>query len=202
MRFVDYTAIPSDLERAVRGALRGLPGSGKSPLAHALAIESAVEAREFSQVPYDRLVDALELRYVVYRHFIDTGTAPTRQTLSEVTGDLETTDQLLSELHERHMLVLDDRPTRRGEIRMALPFAAEPTHFRVTTDEGSWWANCAWDSLAVLAALHGDGLIRSSWSDTGEPFELGVVGGELERTDGFISFPLPASRWWDDIVFT
>lgn len=151
---------------------------------------------------YDRRVDALELRYVVYRHFVDTGAAPTRQRLCEVVGDLETTDRLLRELHERHMLVLDDRPGRRGEIRMALPFSADPTGFRVTTDEGAWWANCAWDSLAVLAALHRDGVVRSSWSDTGEPLELRITDGELERADGYISFPLPASRWWDDIVFT
>ncbi len=148
------------------------------------------------------MVDALELRFIVYRHFVDTGVAPTRRALSDVTGDLDTTDRLLRELHDRHMLVLDDRPSRRGEIRMALPFAAEPTDFRVITDEGAWWANCAWDSLAVLAALHSDGRIRSSWSDAGDPVELTVTHGELDGIEGYISFPLPASRWWDDIVFT
>jgi len=151
---------------------------------------------------YDRCVDVLELRFVVYRHFVETGSAPTREHLGELVGDLETSDRLLRELHDRHMLVLDDRPARRGEIRMALPFAAEPTAFRVTTDGGAWWANCAWDSLAILAALHSDGRIRSTWSDTGEPLELTVTGGDLHDTAGFISFPLPASRWWDDIVFT
>ena len=85
---------------------------------------------------------------------------------------------------------------------MALPFAAEPTDFRVTTDEGAWWANCAWDSLAVLAALHSDGRIRAHWSDTGEPLELTVSQGELQEAEGYVSLPLPASRWWDDIVFT
>lgn len=147
-------------------------------------------------------MDALELRFSVYRHFVETGSAPTRHALSELTGSLGRTDQLLQELHDRHMLVLDDRPARRGEIRMALPFAAEPTDFRVSTDRGAWWANCAWDSLAVLAALHSDGHIRSTWSDTGEPVELSVTDGELDRADGHVSFPLPASRWWDDIVFT
>lgn len=147
-------------------------------------------------------MDALDLRYAVYRHFVDTGAAPTRRTLSTLTGDIETTDRLLRELHDRHMIVLDDRPSRRGEIRMALPFAAEPTNFRVTTTQGAWWANCAWDSLAVLAALHHDGHIRSTWADTGEPLELTVAHGELEPAEGYISFPLPASRWWDDIVFT
>lgn len=151
---------------------------------------------------YDRAVDALELRVLVYRHFVATGFAPTRQRLGELVGDLETADGLLRELHDRHMLVLDDRSGRQGEIRMALPFAAEPTNFRVATDHGAWWANCAWDSLAILAALHSDGRIRSTWSDTGEPIDLTVTDGELDDTAGYISFPLPASRWWDDIVFT
>ena len=138
----------------------------------------------------------------MYRHFVETGSAPSRTALADVVGDLETVEGLLRELHDRHMLVLDDRPARQGEIRMALPFAAEPTNFRVTTDEGAWWANCAWDSLAVLAALHQDGRIDSSWSDTGEPLQLTVTHGSLGDTEGYVSFPLPATRWWDDIVFT
>jgi hypothetical protein len=85
---------------------------------------------------------------------------------------------------------------------MALPFATEPTNFRVTTDAGVWWANCAWDSLAMLAALHSDGRIESTWSDTGKPVHLGIIDGQLASSDGYIYFALPASRWWDDIVFT
>lgn len=147
-------------------------------------------------------MDALELRFIVYRHFVDTGSAPTRRALTELVGDGNTVDLLLGELHDRHMLVLDDRPARRGEIRMALPFAAEATSWRVTTGEGAWWANCAWDSLAILAALHDDGHIESIWADTEEPLELAIADGELDHMDGYIAFPLPARRWWDDIVFT
>ena len=147
-------------------------------------------------------MDLLELRFVVYRHVVDTGRMPSRRELAAAVGDVELVDRLLVALHDRHMLVLDERPHRRGEIRMALPFAAEPTDFRVTTDAGGWWANCAWDSLAILAALHADGSIASTWADTGEPLELSVTDGALDRLDGFVSFPLPASRWWDDIVFT
>ncbi|MFN8053703.1 MAG: organomercurial lyase [Acidimicrobiales bacterium] len=147
-------------------------------------------------------MDPLELRFVVYRHFVETGRAPSRHELTEMVGDIGKVDRLLRDLHDRHMLVLDDRDHRRGEIRMALPFAAEPTDFRVTTETGAWWANCAWDALAILAALHVDGRITSTWADTGEPLELTVTDGELDRSDGYVSFPLPASLWWDDIVFT
>jgi len=97
--------------------------------------------------------------------------------------------------------VVDDRPGRRGEIRMAL-FSTDPTNFRVTTERGGWWANCAWDSLAIIAALHTDGHIGSTWSDTGEPLALDVTDGQLDNSDGYIHFVVPASRWWDDVVFT
>ncbi len=147
-------------------------------------------------------MDPLELRFIVYRHFVETGTAPSRHTLSDVVGDLDTVDGLLRELHDRHMLVLDDRPHRRGEIRMALPFAAEPTDYRVATSHGEWWANCAWDCFAILAALHTDGQIESTWSDTGEPLSLTITDGRLDRCDGYIHFAVPANRWWDDIVRT
>jgi hypothetical protein len=147
-------------------------------------------------------VEPLELRLIIYRHFVEAGTAPSRHTLAAIGGDIETVDLLLAELHDRHMLVLDDRPHRLGEIRMALPFSAEPTDFRVSTEVGTWWANCAWDSLAILAALHSDGHIESRWSDTGGPLALTVTGGQLEGGDGYISFALPANRWWDDIVLT
>lgn len=147
-------------------------------------------------------MDPLELRLVVYRHFVETGSAPSRLGLADAVGDLGTVDRLLGELHRRHMLVLDDRPDRHGEIRMALPFAAEPTDFRVTTQANSWWANCAWDSLAILAALHADGRIDSTWSDTGEALTLTVTEGDIDRTEGHLAFVVPANRWWDDIVFT
>src|SRR4051794_22257044 len=147
-------------------------------------------------------MDPLELRFVVYRHIVQTGAAPSRHTLADIVGNLDTVDGLLSELHDRHMLVLDDRPDRRGEIRMALPFATRPTNFRVTADDGSWLANCAWDALATLAAPHTAGHTASTWPAPGEPLPLDVTAGRLDNSDGYIHFALPASRWWDDIVLT
>jgi hypothetical protein len=140
------------------------------------------------------------VRALIYRHFVDTGTAPTRRELTDLVGD--DPDLQLSRLHDAHMIVLDDRPNRRGEIRMALPFSAEPTNFRVTTTTGSWWANCAWDSLAIVAAVDQDADITSTWNDTDEPVALHVADGRLDHTEGFIHFRVPARHWWDDIVRT
>ena len=142
----------------------------------------------------------MELRWIIYRHFADTGTAPTREQLNELAdGDV---DVLLRSLHDDHMIVLDDRSHRRGEIRMALPFSAEPTDYRVTSAGTAWWANCAWDSLAIGAATGADIDIDAHWSDTGDALRLEIRGGELGSDDGRIHFEVPARHWWDDIVET
>jgi len=147
-------------------------------------------------------MDVMELRAVVYEHIAASGEVPSRAQLIDLVGGGRRVDELLAEAHERHLLVLDDRPERYGEIRMALPFAAEPTGFRVTTADGAWWANCAWDSLAVLAAFGVDGRIDATWFDSGDRVDLGVVDGCLDDPAGFVQFAVPARHWWDGIVFT
>mgnify|MGYP001813720163 CR=1 FL=1 len=139
---------------------------------------------------------------MIYRRFVADGTPPSRHELDDLVGDPATAAALLTRLHDEHLIVLDDRPERVGEIRMALPFSAEPTDYRVTTDRGAWWANCAWDALAIVAALSDDAHVDSVWSDTGEPLEFDVIDERLGRVDGFVHFQVPARHWWDDIVFT
>ncbi len=145
-------------------------------------------------------MDAMDLRSLIYRRLAETGTAPSRQELIDVVGD--SADSQLRLLHDTHMIVLDDRAHRLGEIRMALPFSAEPTDFRVTADTGAWWANCAWDSLAIVAAMKQDARIDSFWSDTDESLTLTVTDGQLDQSEGYIHFRVPARHWWDDIVST
>ena len=149
-------------------------------------------------------MDVMELRAVVYEHIAASGEVPSRAQLIDLVGGGRRVDELLAEAHERHLLVLDDRPERYGEIRMALPFAAEPTGFRVTTADGAWWANCAWDALAIPAALATDAAIEARWLDDDEPVDLRIANGQPvgDAVDGLIHFTIPARHWWDDIVFT
>lgn len=139
---------------------------------------------------------------MIYRQILETKIVPQRRDLRSVIDDPDDLEERLRGLHDAHMIVLDDRPDRLGEIRMALPFSAEPTDFRVETQRGAWYANCAWDSLAVAAALHEDARIISTWSDDGTALERGIVDGRLDDPDGFIEFQIPAHRWWEDIVET
>lgn len=106
----------------------------------------------------------------------------------------------LERLHAAHVIVLAS-DTR--EVRMALPFSNIPTAYRVESQGRSWDANCAWDALALTRLLR---LRDASVLDAGgrgrERRVLSVIDGDLVDREGVITSPLPASRWWEDIVFT
>ena len=89
-----------------------------------------------------------------------------------------------------------------GEVLMAEPFSAVPTAFEVESETGSWWGNCIWDALGIPAMLDCDARIRTSCADCGEAMTLEVRDGELLPATGVVHYALPASRWWQDIVFT
>ncbi|NND02738.1 MAG: hypothetical protein HKN91_08125 [Acidimicrobiia bacterium] len=139
-----------------------------------------------------------DLRYAIYRAFADTGRPPTKPKLAKWCGDSATAQDALWRLHNAHAIVLDSA----GDIRMALPFSAVETGHTVASGDRSWLANCAWDTLAIPAALDVDATIDATWLDTGDPVDLAVVDRDLSSTAGFIHFAVPARQWWDDIVET
>jgi len=136
----------------------------------------------------------LELRNETYRRFVELGRAPA----PEEVGDADEVRAAWRRLHDAHALVLDGD----GALRMANPFSAVPTPYRVEAGGRSWYANCAWDAFGICAALHVDGRIETACPDCGEPI---VVEVRDERPDdGSLVFHclVPAAQWWDDIVFT
>ena len=116
--------------------------------------------------------DDIALRNLTYRQFVDLGHAPTVHDIAAVTG--ATPDDVWSgwqRLHDEHALVVQSH-TR--ELRMANPFSAVPTAYRVSAGNRWWYANCAWDAFGVCAALHVDGRIEASCADCGEPVTVHV----------------------------
>ena len=142
----------------------------------------------------------LKLRELTYQLFVDRGRAPTPDEAASAAG--YTRAELESRwrrLHEAHALVLNPVTT---ELRMANPFSAVPTAYRVSARGRWWYANCAWDAFGVCAALHTDGRIETSCPDCGDPISVGVRGGEPDEPSLLFHCLVPARRWWDDIVFT
>ena len=143
----------------------------------------------------------LAVRNHVYRRFVELGRAPR---LDEIAEELdlarEDAEAALRRLHDARALVLErDVPAR---IRMANPFSAVPTPHRVLAAGRWWYANCAWDSFGVLAALAVDGHVSSSCPDCAEPIEIDVRSARPVADEHVVHLLRPAARWWDDIVFT
>jgi Alkylmercury lyase len=126
---------------------------------------------------------------------VELGRAPTASEL----GDEQTVRDGWRSLHEAHALVLDPDT---DEIRMANPFSAVPTPYRVLADDRWWYGNCAWDAFGIFAALDVDGRVESACAYCGEPYAIEVRDAAIDRPDLFFHCLVPAAHWWDDIVFT
>ena len=141
----------------------------------------------------------IELRNVTYGLFVELGRAPAAGEVAErAEASADDVRAAWRRLHDAHALVLGDG----GEIRMANPFAAQPTAHRVQARGRWWYANCAWDAFGILAALHTDGRVETSCPDCGEP--IAIEGRDERPGDEDLLFHclVPAARWWDDIGFT
>jgi hypothetical protein len=142
----------------------------------------------------------LELREQTYRLFVDYGRAPSADEVASVIGSTKAdVESGWWRLHEAHALVLNPATT---EIRMANPFSAVPTAYRVHARGRWWYANCAWDAFGVCAALHADGRIETSCPDCGEPLAIDVRDQCPSDQSLLFHCLVPAAHWWDDIVFT
>ena len=138
----------------------------------------------------------LRLRNLTYKLFVELGRAPTAEEAGLAAGvDVSKGWQ---RLHQAHALVLDGA----GEIRMANPFSAVPTPYRVNA-HGRWWdGNCAWDAFGICAALGADGRIETNCADCGEELGVDVRGARPDDESLVFHCLVPAAGWWDDIVFT
>jgi hypothetical protein len=142
----------------------------------------------------------LELRNLTYRRFVELGRAPNAIEVGSQTGlTVAEVEAGWRRLHDGHALVLNPGTT---EIRMANPFSAVPSAYRVQASERWWFANCAWDAFGVLGALHTDGRIETVCPDCGEAIVVQVRNQRPDDTALLFHLLVPARRWWDDIIFT
>ena len=123
----------------------------------------------------------LALRADIMRSFAATGAPP------DVAPSAE-----LHALAAAHVVVLDGG----GRIVMAHPFAAHEEGARVDAGGRTWWGNCAWDALGIVAAL---GLGEATV--TAQGVTLRVRDGE-PLDDAVFHVAVPARHWWDDIAHT
>jgi len=142
----------------------------------------------------------LQVRFQIYRFFADNCAAPSYQQIANLLNvENENVRSSFHKLHERHMIFLEHNS---DSIRMANPFSAIPTRFMLISGDKQWWANCAWDSLGIAAALKIDAQIRASYPDNQETVDLQVKNGIVDGKNHIVYFPLPCGQWYDDLIFT
>jgi len=69
-------------------------------------------------------------------------------------------------------------------------------------DETNYFANCAWNSFGIPAALHRPGQVHSRCEQSGEPLTLEIGLEGPPPCSWLFHCLVPAAKWWDDIVFT
>jgi hypothetical protein len=138
----------------------------------------------------------LEIRRRTYARFVELGRAPAAGELGRPRDEVEAAWR---RLHEAHALVLNPATL---ELRMANPFSAVPTAYRVHAAGRWWYGNCAWDAFGICAALGVDGRVETSCPDCGEAIAVDIRDQHLGQDDLLFHCLVPPARWWDDIVFT
>jgi hypothetical protein len=173
----------------VKGKTLGLGGTG--PMGNGCDPPVAGERAELAR----------RVRLQVYRHFADTGQAPSPVELARAFGlPPSVLERVLEELAtSADALVL---LPGSSYIWMAEPFSAVPTSFLVGSGERRWWGNCIWDALAILALLDVDGWVATACPDCGDDLRVEVAAGGLAADGGVAHFAVPARDWWRGIGFT
>jgi len=142
----------------------------------------------------------LAVRSAVYRRFADRAAAPSLRDVARDTGASEEDVRAsYARLYARRMLVV----MPDGEsIRMAPPFSGIETQHRVLANGKSYFANCAWDSFGIVAALHAGAEVQSRCEQTLEPLRVTLDANGPPPSDWIFHVAVPAAHWWRDIVYT
>ena len=141
-----------------------------------------------------------EIRAFVYDHFKETTLPPTVDDTAARFGlSNEEAVSAYEELNQRHAFFL--KPGTHN-ILMANPFSAVETLFKVHVDNKTYFANCAWDSLGIPAALHADAEIEAACPQSGYPIRLSVKDAKVSSSDALVHFLVPFHEWYNDLVFT
>ena len=152
-----------------------------------------------------------QVRHFVYSHFADTTHPPSvDETAQYFNISPAEAGELYKELNNSHAFFLEPETLM---VRMAWPFSAIPTNFKVHANDKTYYANCAWDMLGIPVALQSNAVIEAICTESNDSVQLeiqdakiaqaAVPGGEDAASSTLlVHFPLPFARWYDDLTFT
>jgi hypothetical protein len=144
-----------------------------------------------------------QVRKFIFDSFEATGAPPVVEQIMRRFGlDRTQAFQALAALQDAHHIALV-KGTQR--ILMAFPFSSVTTPFRVTADGRTYYANCAWDSIAIHVALDREEIIDSYCHHCAEEVKIHLRDGNVLSSNPeevIVYLALPASQWWQDIIDT
>ncbi len=146
------------------------------------------------------------VRKYIFEHFEEHATAPVLEQIMRKFGlDRASAFKVLEELQSaRHIALLAG--TQR--ILMAFPFSSIVTPFRVrvTGKEKEYFANCAWDAVAIHVALGREQWISSYCHHCSKDINIHLkdqrVVSRQSDNQPLVYLALPASKWWENILLT
>jgi len=141
-----------------------------------------------------------DVRLAVYQCILETGRVPlVAQVADRLAIAVEDVRTEFSRLQDVHALAL---APASEEILMAHPFSAVPTAYVVRSGGRAFWANCAWDALAIPAILGADASVDARCADCGHPIPFTFSAGTLTAPPAVIHVVVPPRRFWDNVGFT
>jgi hypothetical protein len=146
------------------------------------------------------------VRKYIFEHFEERTIAPVLEQIMRRFGlNRASAFKVLEELQSaRHIALL----TGTQRILMAFPFSSMVTPFRVkvTGKEKQYFANCAWDAVAVHVALGKEQWIFSYCHHCSEDMKIHLkeqrVVSQQSIEPPIVYLALPASKWWENITLT
>jgi hypothetical protein len=145
--------------------------------------------------------DITRIRLQVMQSTVDTGTVPDAGEVAHALGILESdVREAFQRLHDSHVFVLE--PGAPNRLRMANPFSAVPTGFRASVGGRSWYGNCVWDGLGIIAMLGGEGVLATHCPENAEPLAVGIANRTIAHGSGVAYIGVPARAWWENIIYT
>jgi len=137
-----------------------------------------------------------QTKLAIYHHFAETGQRPSLQVVAErVRADVSSVREAYVRLRAQRVLVLEPDGVT---IRMAPPFSGVPTQHVVMIDETKYFANCAWDSFGIPAALHRPGRVHSRCEQSDQPLNLEIGLDGPPPCSWLFHCLVPAARYLGD----
>jgi len=143
------------------------------------------------------------IRKYIFDHFFEYATAPPLEEVMQRFGlTRKEAFAIFRELEEDHQIVLVPGTQR---ILMANPFSAVSTPFRVHINGTRYFANCAWDTIALHVMLEKETLVESFCHHCAESIEIRLVGSEVKSSKPstpLIYLSMPVAKWYDNLINT